>query len=80
MPASKQVRSLSEIANEIANDWKTVNPGAAPYLSAMKRLNLITDQFYAEDAKTQVLYFLSNASSWRGDTARRIKKELKAML
>jgi len=27
-----------------------------------------------------VRYFLSNASTWRGETARRVKKELNAML
>jgi len=27
-----------------------------------------------------VRYFLSNATTWRGDTARRIKAELKEML
>jgi hypothetical protein len=30
-----------------------------------------------DDANGIILYFLANASSWRGDTARRIKAELK---
>jgi hypothetical protein len=30
-----------------------------------------------EDAKTIILYFLSNATHWRGETAKAIKAELK---
>lgn len=71
-------RPLSEIAREIKKDWK--NPAyAKPYLDAMLELDKITDKYYADDAKGIVLYFLSNAASWRGEVAKRIKAELKAM-
>lgn len=73
-------RSLSEIAAEIENDWANVNFGARPYLDAMFELNSITDNYYQDSAKSIVAYFLSNASSWRGETAKRIKAELKAMM
>jgi hypothetical protein len=33
-----------------------------------------------DSARSVVLYFLSNASSWRGDVAKRVKAELKAHL
>ena len=74
------VRPLNEIVREIRNDWKKVNYGAVPYLNAMGCLNSIKDSYGVEDGKTQVLYFLSNATSWRGDTARRIKAELNKMI
>ena len=73
-------RSLSTIAAEIRKDWGSkVNFAAKPYLSAMAGLDSITDQYGYDDARSIVLYFLSNASSWRGDTAKRVKAELKAM-
>lgn len=74
-----QSRFLWEIAEEIKGDWKKPYFGAVPYLQAMSELNWITDRYYAEDARTQVIYFLSNASTWRGEVAQRVKKELKAL-
>ena len=74
------MRNLSEIAREIIADWKNVNVHAEPYLRAMLTLNTIEDRFMVEDGKTQVIYFLCNANTWRGETARRIKKELNAMI
>lgn len=72
-------RPLSEIASEIRKDWKNVNFAAKPYLSAMASLNSIQDSYGYDSGKSIVLYFLSNASSWRGDVAKRIKAELKKM-
>jgi hypothetical protein len=72
-------RSLSTIASEIRRDWTKVNFAAKPYLSAMAGLDSINDSYGYDDARSIVLYFLSNASSWRGDNAKRIKAELKAM-
>lgn len=73
-------RKISEIAIEIRKDWKEVYFGAVPYLSAMAVLTHINEQYGADSGKSIVLYFLSNATTWRGEVARRIKKELKAML
>jgi len=73
------VRSLAEIAAEIRRDWKKVYFGAVPYLEAMSTLDKITDKYILDDAKSIVLYFLSNATSWRGEVAKRIKAELNAM-
>jgi hypothetical protein len=70
------VRPLFEIANEISNDWKKVYFGAVPYLDAMLTLRTINDNFFYDSGKSVVLYFLANAQSWKGETARRIKKEL----
>jgi hypothetical protein len=74
-------RSLSTIAQEIRRDWGAkVNFAAKPYLSAMMGLDSINDQYGYDDARSIVLYFLSNASSWRGENAKRIKAELKALV
>ena len=73
------VRSLSTIAREVRQDWKKVYFGAVPYLDAMSSLDKISDNYYQDSAKSIVLYFLSNASTWKGDTAKRIKAELKKM-
>ena len=74
------MRPLHKIANEIELKWKNVNFAARPYLSAMKTLDKITDMYYLDSAENVVLYFLSNASGWRGEVARRIKIELKAII
>lgn len=69
--------TLAEIAKMIRLYWPAVNYAAKPYLDAMSQLNTMNDKFYADDAQTVVLYFLSNASGFRGEPARAIKKELK---
>ena len=40
----------------------------------------IQENYFLDSAESIVLYFLSNAQTWRGEVARRIKKELKEML
>ncbi len=73
-------RSLSTIANDIRKDWAKPYFGAVPYLDAMETLNTIRDSYYYDDASDIVRYFLANAMTWKGETARAIKAELKAML
>ena len=74
------MRKLYEIANDIQRNWKNVYFGAVPYLKAMHSLSSINDYYGDDSARSTVLYFLGNTSYWRGDDARRIKTELKAML
>ena len=74
------MRSLSIIAHEIYFDWKKVNYGAKPYLEAMRELETIDDAYMSDSGRSIVRYFLSNASTWRGEIAKRVKAELKAML
>ncbi len=73
-------RSLNEIALEVWKDWKEPYFGAVPYLSAMESLESINDNYYEDTARSVVAYFLANADTWRGETARRVKKELNEML
>ena len=73
-------RDLHIIAQDIRNTWSKVNYAAEPYLIAMETLKSIQENYYLDSAKSIVLYFLSNASSYRGEDARRIKKELKKMI
>jgi len=81
MSDNKQTtRPLYEIASEIRKDWKKVYFGAVPYLDAMQTLDSIKDNYYMDSGDSIVRYFLANAGTWRGDVARRIKKELNAML
>lgn len=78
--ATSHPRSIYVIANEIRRDWKKVYFGAVPYLDAMDSLDKITDRYGEDSAKSIVLYFLSNAAQWRGETAKRVKAELKVLV
>lgn len=73
-------RSLSAIAADVRTHWPKPYFGAVPYLEAMGELQNVRDQYYCDSAASVVRYFLSNASTWRGEEAKRIKAELKAML
>jgi hypothetical protein len=73
-------RSLNTIAREIRSNWAKPYFGAVPYLDAMGSLDTMQDKYYFDDAQSVVLYFLANATTWKGETARRIKAELKTML
>lgn len=72
-------RPLSTIADDIAHTWYQPYFGAVPYLAAMHTLNSIDDDYHYDSGRSIVLYFLANARTWRGEDARRIKAELKAL-
>lgn len=72
-------RPISVIAADIRANWPKVNYAAKPYLDAMDSIDSIHDMYYADNAKSVVLYFLANATTWRGDDAKRIKAELKKL-
>jgi hypothetical protein len=76
-PMNLETKSISEIAAIIRKDWKKVNYAAKPYLEAMGSLNSVKSSLGYDTGKTVVLYFLSNAASWRGETAKAVKLELK---
>lgn len=70
-------KTISEIAAIVRQDWPKVNYAAKPYLAAMECLSDINHQIGFDSGKSVVLYFLSNASAWRGETAKAVKLELK---
>ena len=72
-------RPLYEIARDIRKGWAKPYFGAVPYLDAMGALNKITDYYGCDPGKEIVLYFLANAQTWRGNNAKTIKAELKAL-
>jgi hypothetical protein len=79
VPTPLTHRPISEIAEEIFDDWKKVNFAAIPYLEALLRVNRIDDTYGPgnESARTLIAYFLTNAGTWRGPVAKRVKAELK---
>lgn len=74
------MRQVNEIAREIKKDWKVVNFAAKPYLLAMTMMYNIRDNYGLDTGASVVRYFLANATTWRGATARRIKAELRDMV
>ena len=77
---SNTARPINVIAAEIRADWKNVYFGAKPYLHAMDTLKSINDDYLYDTGRSVVLYFLTNASTWRGTVAKATKVELNKML
>lgn len=73
-------RPIYEIAEDIRKNWKNVYFGAVPYLEAMFSLTSINENYGYDPAKEIINYFLANANTFRGEHARRIKKELKELV
>lgn len=73
-------RLIHEIAREIWLLWPSVHYSANPYLTAMYSLYTINDAYGHESARSIITYFLSNAKTWKGEHARRLKKELNDLL
>lgn len=74
------MRPLHIIADEIVRDWKNPYFGAVPYIQAMRHLGSVSDDFGDDPGDDIVIRFLSNAGTWRGETARRVKAELRSMI
>lgn len=74
--------NVDEIAEVIEQDWSNVNYAARPYLQAMKKMvthNL--NGYYMFDPMWDIVArFLANASTWKGEVARAVKKELNRRL
>jgi hypothetical protein len=90
---NSSVRPLGVIVQEMITDmakicatakkpvsWQSKFYTAVPYINALRYTDKLTDAVGCEDAKTQVLYMLGNLQTYRGETAKRIKSELKSML
>jgi len=75
---SNILRPISSIAYDIHKEWGVkVNYAAKPYLSAMKGLNAVSDNYGFDNGRSIVLYFLGNASTFKGEAAKALKQELK---
>jgi len=76
-----RVRTLQEIAREIEADWPAMrNQGAREAINCMKQMGLISEPFALDpDGYAVVGSFLVHAIGWKGEVARRIKKELRTM-
>jgi len=68
-------KTVYQIALEIKKNWNKPYFGAVPYLDAMLR-----SDYGFDSEKTIVLYFLSNASTYRGEIAKEHKKQLKEIV
>lgn len=85
-----QTRPLYEIAEEIINEAHSYKKkkGKAPswwyyasaYVEPMLTLRTINEMYFADTAHSVVSYALANLGTWRGEKARQIKAELKALL
>jgi hypothetical protein len=73
-------RPLNEIAAEIAADWTARHGAAQPYIDAMRELRTADQRSGIETGSDMIQGFLINAQTWRGEVARRVKLELKAIL
>ena len=73
-------RPVYKIAQDILNDWQAPYFGARPYLAAMLTINNELENYGHDTAKSIILYFLSNASSYRGSKAKELKNELKTLI
>ena len=79
-PMPYENHTLTQLARICQADWKNIYFGAKPYLDVMRQMTNIHDKYVAEDGRSVVLYFLNNAKSWRGETAKAVKAELKRRL
>lgn len=72
--------NIGQIAVMMQQDWKKVYFGAVPYLQAMRSINSIHDNYFEDSEKMIVNYFLANATTWKGETARQVKAKLKLLV
>ena len=72
--------TIADIARAIRSEWKTINPYASEYLAALETIETHGGGNYIYDTvSSAILYFLSNASGYRGANAKEYKAALKIM-
>lgn len=71
---------IYKIARIVRDDWKNIYFGAVPYLDAMASIEDIEADYLDDRARNIVSYFLANAHTWRGDTAKAVKAKLKEII
>ena len=80
LPTARQLRLVSDVAADIRKAWPKVNYAAKAYLEAMETMSTMDKPYYEDSAQSVILYFLSNASTFRGEDAKRLKAELKELV
>jgi hypothetical protein len=73
-------RTIRAIALDVKANWPKPFYGAVPYLDAMSTLQTVKDYYGLDSARSILEYFLANATTFRGEDARRLKAEIKALL
>lgn len=82
VPANLSTMPVHDIAFLIRKNWKATSKNgvyfaAVPYLEAMASMVSVNDKYGCDDGKSMIIYFLGNATSWRGEVAKAVKAELK---
>ena len=75
------MRDICEIAGDIARDPSlkgTARATSMPYLYGLQSVRTSSDMYGMDNAGHMVAYALVNLQSWRGESARALKAELKA--
>ena len=70
---------MESIAKGKHRYWRDMFPYLAPYADALLSLNSIEDNYMFDSGRTIVGGFLSNCSTWKGETAKRLKAELRTI-
>ena len=78
--ASEAIMDMESIARGKRKYWRNVFPYLAPYADAMLSLNTINDNYGWDSGREIVCRFISNAGTWRGEVAKRVKAELRKMV
>ena len=72
--------TVSQIASIIELNWRAMNFAAVTYVRAMRSMWSVDSKYGCDDGRSIILYFLSNASTWRGPIAKAVKAELNKRL
>ena len=60
--------------------WRQKYVHALAYVEPMSTMNSIDDNYGLDSGRSIVAYALGNLTTWRGEKAREIKKELNGLL
>jgi hypothetical protein len=80
LKCQREHRPLYVIATDIHKAWVNVHFAAEPYLWAMTTLDCTKENYGLDSGDDIVRRFLCNASTFRGEKARSLKAELKALV
>lgn len=78
--ASEAIMDMEAQARAKGKYWRHMFPYLHQYADAMLSLDTLEDKYMFDSGYGIVGGFLSNCSTWRGETAKRIKVELRQMM